>query len=84
MKYGAFIILILFLFSCNQNKKIPRGVLSQMKMKEVMWDMMKADEFVKQFVGKDSSKDQQLESEKLYLKIFNALCLQFVKFQNKL
>jgi len=84
MKNG-FILLVLLLFvSCNNNKRVPGSVLPKMAMKEVLWDMMEADEFIKQYVQKDSAKDIKAESEKLYEKIFKAHKITREEFKRSL
>ena len=39
-------------------------------MRQVMWDMMRADEYVSHFVMKDSTKRKKDELEKMYDEIF--------------
>ncbi|MBS1656049.1 MAG: DUF4296 domain-containing protein [Bacteroidetes bacterium] len=58
------------LSSCGGKNKVPPDVLKQKDMKLVMWDMIKADEFVRNFVTRDSSKNKKEESIKLYEEIF--------------
>jgi hypothetical protein len=40
-------------------------------MREVMWDMIRADQYVSDFVMKDSSLNKKNESVKLYEEIFH-------------
>ena len=71
MRFFLFIILIILTFGCIQDKKIPKDVLSQNEMRKVMWDLMRADAYVTDFVMKDSTRNQKEESAKLYEKIFD-------------
>lgn len=67
------ILLLLIVFSisaCIQNNKIPNGIISQEEMRKIMWDMMRADAYVADFVMKDSALDKKNESIILYEKIF--------------
>ena len=40
-------------------------------MRKIMWDLMRADAYVTDFVMKDSTRDKKAESAKLYEKIFD-------------
>lgn len=57
-------------FSCARKEK-KDNILPENKMREVMWDMIRADQYVSDFVLKDSSKKKDLESVKLYEEIFH-------------
>ena len=39
-------------------------------MRKIMWDLMRADAFVTEFVMKDSTRDRKTESAILYEKVF--------------
>ena len=67
------ILSLLFVFSisaCIQNNKLPNGIIPQNEMRKIMWDMMRADAYVTDFVTKDSTLDKKNESVILYEKIF--------------
>ena len=70
MRFSLFIILIILTFGCIQDKKIPKDVLPQNEMRKIMWDLMRADAYVADFIMKDSTKNQKEESLILYEKIF--------------
>lgn len=59
-----------FLLACSGKNKVPRGILPPQKMQAIMWDMLKADGFVSEYLSKDSSLDKKQESIKLYDEIF--------------
>ena len=40
-------------------------------MRKIMWDLMRADAYVSDFLMKDSTRDKKTESAKLYEKIFD-------------
>lgn len=64
-------ILFIGLVSCSNKEKIPGNVLSQEKMKSVLQDMMKADQFISDYVlNRDTSKKRETESIKLYNHVF--------------
>ena len=50
---------------------MPEGILSPDKMQEVLWDMIRADEFLVSYVIKDTSVDRKTESIKLYEMVFD-------------
>ena len=70
MKFFLFIILIILSFGCIRNNKVPKDVIPQNQMRKIMWDLMRADAYVTDFIMKDSIRDKKAESAKLYEKIF--------------
>ena len=72
MKKLFSIFIICLVFNCCSNKEKKDGsILSEAKMTEVMWDLMRADQFVNDFVMKDSTKNKKEESIRLYEEIFS-------------
>ena len=71
MKFFLFIILIISNFACIRDNKVPKDVIPQNQMRKIMWDLMRADAYVSDFVMKDSARDKKTESAKLYEKIFD-------------
>jgi hypothetical protein len=62
--------LFFFLIGCGKNK-IPEGVLPKQKMQAVLWDILRADEFLSGYVfPKDSAMNREQESIKLYEEVF--------------
>lgn len=72
MRFPLLIPAALFVFTaCKGKNKIPADVLTPKKMQAVMWDMMRADHFLTDYVfNKDSSLDKTAESFKYYQQIF--------------
>jgi len=65
-----FFVLI-FSIACSNENKIPKDVLPPSKMQNVMWDMLRADEFVTAYVwNNDTSVNRLKESIHLYEQIF--------------
>ena len=58
-------------FGCIRDNKIPKDVIQQNQMRTIMWDLMRADAYVTDFIMKDSTCDKKTESAKLYEKIFD-------------
>jgi len=71
MRFFLFIILIISNFACIRDNKVPKDVIPQNQMRKIMWDLMRADAYVTDFVMKDSTRDKKIESTKLYEKIFD-------------
>jgi hypothetical protein len=72
MRTGLIIFcFFLFITGCKNKNKVPAGVIKQKKMQAVLWDMMRADQFLGDFVlKKDSTLNKKMESIKLYGKVF--------------
>jgi len=72
MRKGLLIVLIVFYTAgCKSKDAIPNSVLPQKKMQVILWDMMRADQFLADYVlNKDSSLDKTTESLKYYQQIF--------------
>jgi len=71
MRFFFFIILIISNFACIRDNKIPKDVIPQNQMRKIMWDLMRVDAYVTDFIMKDSTRDKKAESAKLYEKVFN-------------
>lgn len=72
MRKTVFILtLVIACYSCGNKEKLPAGVMTRDKMQSVMWDMMRASEFLNTFVFlKDTSVNKVTESEKWYDKVY--------------
>lgn len=84
MRFFLFIILTILASGCIQDKKIPHDVLKQDEMRKIMWDLMRADAYVTNFIMKDSTKNQKEESTILYEKIFDIHSTTREAFQKSL
>ena len=73
MRIFLFVILAVFVAGCTRDKKIPEGILSQNEMRKIMWDLMRADAYVADFIMKDTTRkhDQKVESTILYEQVFD-------------
>src|SRR5262245_30021541 len=83
MRTFLFIFLTVSVFGCIRNKEIPEGILSQNEMRKLMWDLMRADAFVADFI-KDSTRDKKQESAILYEEIFSLHSTTQETFKNSL
>lgn len=73
-----------FFIGCVNQQKRPKDVLSDKKMAEVMWNLIKADEYISNFVMKDSSRNKKEESLKLYEQVFRILGTSGEQFQKSM
>ena len=71
MRICLFFILAIFFSECVGKDKVPKGIIPQNEMRKLMWDMMRADAFVTDFIMKDTTRNQKTESAILYEKIFS-------------
>ena len=72
MRRCFLVMLSLFLLlSCTNKKDIPAGIIGREKMEQVLWDLMRADQFLGNYVfTHDSTKDRTKESLLYYERIF--------------
>ncbi len=70
MRFYLSLFVILFIFSCNQEDKVPKNIIEKKKMQELVWDMARADAFLTAFAGKaDSTFDRNKETIRLYKEV---------------
>lgn len=64
-------ILSLLIVACSRNDKLPKDILPEMQMREVMWDMIRTGEFINGFVAnRDSAVSKKAEMEKWFAKVY--------------
>ena len=69
---------------CMQNNKLPHDILPQEKMRNVIWDLMRADEYTGNFIMKDTTRNRKTESAKLYEQIFRIHEITHEQFKKSL
>ena len=75
------ICLLAFLIGCK-NDNAPSGVLSKDEMRSVLWDMMRADQFLADYVfSRDTTLNKKSESIKLYREVFDIHHISKEQFQ---
>ena len=84
MRTGLLTIFFsLLIVSCKSKHAIPAGILSQKKMQAVLWDMMRADQFLANYVlNRDTSLNKKTESIKRYQQILEINQVSKEKFQH--
>src|ERR1044071_7060325 len=70
MRYLVFISFLVSVFGCVRDDKVPKNIIPQNEMRKIMWDLMRADAYVSDFIMKDSTKNKNTESGILYEKVF--------------
>ncbi len=84
MKAALVFFSCIFLFiGCSQNK-VPADILPQPKMQAVLWDMMRADEFIINYASKDSGYNMTKESLRLYEQVYSIHKTTKAQFQKSL
>jgi hypothetical protein len=77
------ICLIVNLTGCRNNNRIPGDILPPQKMQAVLWDIMRADKFLSDFVLlKDTGLNKKTESIKMYEQVFAIHSITKEKFQH--
>jgi hypothetical protein len=66
-KIIAFLLLLTF-FACANND-LPKGVLPEAKMREVMWDVMRADEWILYEANIDTTMNKHVRSHERYQQV---------------
>lgn len=66
------IFSLFFIAGCKNKSGIPAGIIPQKKMQAIVWDMMRADQFLTDYVfSKDASLDKRAERIRLYNQVFS-------------
>ncbi len=69
MRKVIYIVLIFILSSCA-NHSVQKGILEPNKMEMVVYDLLKVDEYINNFVVKDTSVDKKMKRSILYEQVF--------------
>lgn len=71
MKKALFLLAIVILgYSCNNKEKAPEKLLSRDKMEDILWDLMRADLFINNYMlVKDTALDKKKQGIELYSQI---------------
>lgn len=57
--------------ACGAKNRVPANVLERERMEAVLWDMLQADEFLKDHIlNKDSTLNDTVESIRMYERVF--------------
>jgi len=81
--FSGILLLTLLFFSCSEKEK-KKNILPENKMREVMWDMVRADQYVSDYLLRDSSRHKKDESVRLYEEIFHIHKISREQFKKSL
>ena len=70
MKVSLLAFVLLVAVSCGQKNRIPPEVIPQERMYKIMWDLMRADVFITDFLSRDSTKKLAAARDTLYEQVF--------------
>lgn len=71
MKNGIFFLLLLTsMAACSPDQRLPKGIIPQNKMRLIIWDLIRADEYINNFVARSNKVNLQNERWVLYEQIF--------------
>ena len=84
MRTTTFFLMIFFFTGCSQKNKVPAGVLSPQKMRTVIWDLMRADEYINNYLVNKNTAELKTERTILYEQIFRLHAVDQKKFQKSL
>jgi len=75
---GCFFALILV--SCSSDKKPPSNIIAEKEMKNILWDVLRAQALAKQYAKADSTLIDSTEILKLTAKVFKVHGIESEKF----
>ena len=70
MRLALLGILLISVVACSNKQDLPKDILPEAKMRTVMWDIMRADEWVTYEQTQDTTVDRYKRSTELYQKVF--------------
>ena len=62
--------LIAIIIGCSTDKQVPKGILEPDVMQKVVYDLLRADEFLANYKYKDTALNKRVEATKMYAQIF--------------
>jgi len=80
----VILFYFLFLLGCKNKNKVPHGIIPENKMEMMIWDMVRADEFITSLEINPDSTNKKTESIKLYEQIFRIYNSSKKEFQKSL
>jgi hypothetical protein len=69
MRRPAIILLLIFFSACSSSP-VPHEILQPERMQKVVYDLIRIDEFINNFVLKDSTVDIKKKRSTLYEQVF--------------
>lgn len=69
MKKVIFICVLFIFARCSENP-IPKGILAPYEMKKIVYDILKADEYINNFISKDTVVNVKMKRSIIYAQVF--------------
>jgi len=69
MRKAIYICLTVFFIACS-TRPVPEGILMPDKMEKVVYDIVKSDQYLNDFVSKDTTVNIKKQRSILYEKVF--------------
>ncbi len=69
MRIATFVISVFVLIACSSSP-VPNGIIPPHKMKEIVFDLIQADEFINSFAVKDTTVNIKTRRITLYEQVF--------------
>ncbi len=69
MKAASFFLMVFILIACSSSP-VPKGIIRPNQMQKVLFDLIKADEFLTNFAVKDSTINLKTRRISLYEQVF--------------
>ncbi len=69
MRKAIYICLTVIFIGCSHSP-VPGGILSPDKMEKVVYDLLKVDEYLNNFVAKDTTENIKMKRSILYEQVF--------------
>lgn len=69
MRKVACIFLSLIFFACSKNQ-VPKGILASDKMEKIIYDLLSVDEYVDNYVVKDTTVNIKMKRSIFYEQVF--------------
>jgi hypothetical protein len=80
MRYFLGCFFALILVSCSSDKKPPSDVIGEIEMKNILWDIMRAQALANQYAKADSTLNDSTEILKLTAKVFKVHGIESQQF----
>ncbi len=72
MRKGLFLVFVIAVFfsACKKKEAVPAKLLSRQQMEDVLWDLIRADLFINNYlVVKDTALDKKKQEIELYSQV---------------
>lgn len=71
MRLILITLFIALAAGCTDKARVPAGILPKDKMRDIMWDMMQVNEYARNYLSRDTSRNYKKERTVLYQQVFD-------------